>query len=147
MFNDDFKQETLFLSQELDISELFCAELLDHTMARDPNLGKSATAEKAVIIYHEERAELLACLRKILEDAMNSDSMPSRLSQMLQKFAVEIIASEIDIGSVKGRLVGKILAEIDNLKGTITKQRVALQSATSNPSFPFGVASTCMSIF
>jgi nuclear pore complex protein Nup205 len=140
LFNDDFKHETLFLAQELDISERFCAHLLDHVMIREPNLGRSATAEKAVLVFHEERRAKLACLRLILEKAFpeEGDSVRPGTSEMLQKYALDLLDANYQMGKdskTKGRLAVKTLLEIDNIKSTISKQVSALQSAlgTADP--------------
>jgi nuclear pore complex protein Nup205 len=131
-FNDTFKHETLFLAQELDCSEIFCAELIDNVAVVD-KLGRSATAESAVVRLHEERASLLQCLRRILEGAMNPTSLSPRVATMLSKYAVDLMTVSFDFGNGRGngRLAEKMTMELDRLRDTIEKTRVSLTNAPS----------------
>lgn len=102
-------------------------------MQRDPNLGRSATAEKALMEFHAERREQLACLRTIIQGALQRDAIEPRLVHMFEKFTIELLGATTELGGKhgKGRFVEKLLIEIDNIKAAIAKQRVALQSAPS----------------
>ncbi|KAG8931084.1 hypothetical protein FRC02_003259 [Tulasnella sp. 418] len=135
IYNEQFKQEALFLAQELDCSELFCAELLDDVSSLE-TMGRTATAEKAVERFHLERMALLSCLRQILEAALNPTRAPNRLTTMLQNYVAELISMAYDLGNGRGqgRLAEKILLEIGNLKTSIEKQRVSLLSAPTRAS-------------
>lgn len=134
LFNDEFKKETLFLAQELDCSERYCAQLLDHVVRNSPNVSGSGISERALILHHTERASLLTCLRTILESASNQELEP-RLVALLQRYTIDIIGHQYDLGGQKGKgpLASKTLAEIDALKQVIAKQRVALQSTNAPP--------------
>lgn len=132
LFNDEFKKETLFLAQELDCSERYCAQILDHVVRNNPNITGSGIAERALHLHHSERASLLACLRTILESASSQDFEP-RLVHLLQKYSSDFINHQYDLGASKGKgpLASKILVEIDTLKALITQQRASLNSANA----------------
>ncbi|KAG8875052.1 hypothetical protein FRB98_008117 [Tulasnella sp. 332] len=138
-FNDTFKHETLFLAQELDCSEILCAELIDEVAVMD-RLGRSATAENAVVRLHEDRSYMLQCLKRIFEGAMNPASLSPRVGTMLNKYSLDLMACSFDFGGGrgKGRMAEKVVLELDRLKGSIEKMRVSLSnapSATTNASF------------
>ncbi|KAG8908999.1 hypothetical protein FRB99_000102 [Tulasnella sp. 403] len=141
-FNNQFKQETLFLAQELDCSEIYCAELIDSVAVMD-KIGRRATAEDAVVRLHEERACMLACLRHIFETAMNPEGLSEKLAAMLRKYAIELVTSSVELGGGKGkgRLADKVLLEVDRLKATLEKTRVSLLNApTTTNATSFGDA-------
>ncbi|KAG8996360.1 hypothetical protein FRB93_000744 [Tulasnella sp. JGI-2019a] len=138
-FNETFKAETLFLAQELNCSEILCAELIDGVAVMD-SLGRSATAEKAVMRLHEDRSYMLQSLRRIYEGAMNPASLSPRVATMLSKYSLELMTGTFDFGAGrgKGRIAEKIILELDRLKQTIEKTRVSLNNApstTNNASF------------
>lgn len=134
LFNNDFKLETLLLAEELDCSERYCAQLLEHVVRHGSNIAGSRISERALILHHTERASLLSCLRIILESASNQELEP-RLVALLQRYTIDIIGHQYDLSDKKekGPLAIKILHEIDALKHAIAKQRAKLQTANAPP--------------
>lgn len=139
-FNDTFKHETLFLAQELDCSEILCAELIDGVAVMD-RLGRSATAENAVVRLHEDRSYMLQCLRRIIEVAMDGSAKVSqRVHTMLKRYSIELMTEAFAFGSGrgKGRMAEKMILELDRLKELIDKTRGSAESA------PSATTSTCI---
>ncbi|KAG8950572.1 hypothetical protein FRC04_007391 [Tulasnella sp. 424] len=139
-FNQTFKNETLFLAQQLNCSELYCAGLIDDVAVLD-KFGRRAKAEDAVARLHDERVFLLACLRYIFETAMNPAGLSPRLATIIRKYALELITSpcELGDGKGKGRLGEKMLLEIDRLSRAMDAIQGALVNApTATTATSFG---------
>ncbi|KAG9045001.1 hypothetical protein FS837_007191 [Tulasnella sp. UAMH 9824] len=141
-FNQTFKNETLFLAQQLNCSELYCAGLIDDVAVLD-KFGRRAKAEDAVARLHDERVYLLACLRYIFETAMNPVGLSPRLATIIRKYALELISSPCELGDGKGRgrLGEKMLLEIDRLsKAMDTIQAALVNAPTATTATSFGEA-------
>ncbi|KAG8983505.1 hypothetical protein FRB90_005942, partial [Tulasnella sp. 427] len=139
-FNQTFKNETLFLAQQLNCSELFCAGLIDDVAVLD-KFGRRAEAEDAVARLHDERVFLLACLRYLFETAMNPNGLSPRLATIIRKYALELISSPCDLGDGKGkgRLGEKMLFEVDRLsKAMETIQTALVNAPTATTATSFG---------
>ena len=136
MFNDDFKHETLFLAQELDGSERFCAQLLDHVIRSHPASSRSGIAETALFDMHQERATLLTCLRLIIENAARTDAPNTKTLRILRDCASNLIQGPFDMGrdKPKGNMASKLLSEIDTIYSNVSKQRDALRNAVPTSS-------------
>ena len=51
-FNVDFAHQVLFLSQQLDCSEIYVAGLLHSVMTENPNIGSVECIEATVAEFH-----------------------------------------------------------------------------------------------
>lgn len=65
--NQDFAQGVIFLSEQLECSEKYCAELLNRVSTREPNLDLLRRIELAVEEHHEKRQTILNILTRLLE--------------------------------------------------------------------------------
>lgn len=70
--NDEFKQETIQLSDALDLDELDAARLYIQAQEDANTLDRSALAS-SIILFHQRRQYLLDCLRLTLEAAENPE--------------------------------------------------------------------------
>jgi nuclear pore complex protein Nup205 len=136
VFNDDFKHETLFLAQELDGSERFCAQLLHHVIRSYPASSRQGIAETALFDLHQERAALLACLRLIIENAARVNAPNTKAFRILRDFVSDLIQGPFEMGhdKPKGNMASKLLSEIDTTYNNISKQRDALRNPVPSTS-------------
>ncbi|KAI9829552.1 MAG: hypothetical protein M1826_005597 [Phylliscum demangeonii] len=79
--NDDFKQETIQLADELDLDELQAARMILFAQTGAEALGRSRY-ETCVIEFHSQRKDLLGCLRLCLKLSMDTDGDDATLSPM-----------------------------------------------------------------
>ncbi|KIY45026.1 hypothetical protein FISHEDRAFT_67260 [Fistulina hepatica ATCC 64428] len=61
-FNPDFARQVIFLSQQLNCSEYYIAELLHGVRSADPNGTDVDIIERAVAKFHERRRDFTMCL-------------------------------------------------------------------------------------
>ena len=62
--NQDFAQGVIFLSEQLECSEKYCAELLNRVSTREPHLDLLRRLE---LSHHEKRQTILNILNRLLE--------------------------------------------------------------------------------
>ncbi|KAF8331849.1 nucleoporin Nup186/Nup192/Nup205 [Cantharellus anzutake] len=138
VFNVEFKQEVLFLADQLDCSEFYCAELLGHVLRTQPNSRISGLAEKAVMLHHRERIASIRCLQLILETATRTDIPNLSNVEFIRALALQLILAPFSTNVEEGQinLARKLLAEIDDLIPTTEGPRGPLQSEGVNLSSP-----------
>ena len=147
-FNADFARGVVFLSQQLDCSERYCAELLEKVASREPNLALFACIERVVLEFHLQRRDTASCLRMIFQGASNLQmrDAPSqeanRIATLLHKFALELIRATGQNGAKRTTLAGDIIAEIDRIEAQIKTVQTALSTSASMWCFLSSLSST-----
>lgn len=126
--NDDFAQQSLILSQQLDISERYAASLLQAGMQARTRWGRGAI-ESACMLFHTERIAAIRCLKELITGAATlskEDDMTSRkLGAKMRQLVDSILAGKVS-------LPDRILKEIDGLKAQIERTRQSLQSVNAS---------------
>ncbi|EPQ55766.1 hypothetical protein GLOTRDRAFT_115998 [Gloeophyllum trabeum ATCC 11539] len=132
--NQDFCRQVLFLSEQLDASERYCAELLHAVETESPNLNAVAAVERAILLHHRRRRDLGECLRLIFEACEVADIQGSpRIYSAIRAFAREYVlpprpdAKHDDLG-----LTHRIFNTLEALGTELAKAHNARQTATSN---------------
>lgn len=137
--NADFAKQTVFISQQLEVSERYVAGLLQEVMSHNPNITQEKLIEATILEFHSRRRNLADCLRYIFEaaDAAQDPSSPvlfSQLGQFTQQYLIE--------GG--NNLPQRLVKEVDRLGETITKVQVARMNAQSNTAAPMGQGVHCV---
>ena len=123
LVNDEFKRAAIALSEQLNVSELYCAKTLHFIMAQYPNADAAARIDRAVVRYHDERWKTARSLLIIFQ--ADGDNV-------LHKFRQEVIGTTLDLAAGKrGHFAEKVLLEIDQVAQTISQVSAALTNATT----------------
>ncbi|GJJ07119.1 hypothetical protein Clacol_001319 [Clathrus columnatus] len=129
---DSKAQPILFVADQLDCSEYYCAALFAKAERKHPNYDLVQLTESAVELFYSERAFLIECLMNILQASTRSSIPSNSLRVILTNFATESVESAVDLGGGKqGRFPEKILVEIDHSIESSKKISNALLNATS----------------
>ncbi|KAG0171913.1 hypothetical protein DFQ28_000778 [Apophysomyces sp. BC1034] len=119
--NNEFANEVLFLSDQLDIDEHIAATLLLHGMEQSSRVN-SNTIDTAILTYHKERGYLLACIDTILKTAKDA-SVSENIRFVCREFMAEIMQERVYLGSrdstPTGSFPSKILQSIKKLEAII----------------------------
>lgn len=129
MFNSNFKQGVLALSDALQASEHFCANLLEKVIQDATQPVDQSTVQTAILSYHTERLALLQCLRIIFEVATRSDAPPSRIREFVQKYMYDLLQGPYILGTstTSGNLAAKLVSEIDLTRTQISHHKTVVQ--------------------
>ncbi|KAI8337345.1 nucleoporin Nup186/Nup192/Nup205, partial [Blakeslea trispora] len=112
--SQEFVTKTLFLSDQLNINEYVAATLLTHANT-EAEYTKKDSIDAAVLLYHQERGYLLACLDVILKsikDASVSESVQFVCSQFIADLLREDISSD-------ETYISKLLSTLNRLTQSI----------------------------
>ncbi|KII84114.1 hypothetical protein PLICRDRAFT_702060 [Plicaturopsis crispa FD-325 SS-3] len=131
--NADFARQVVFLSQQLDCSERYAAEVLHTVMTENPNINVAAGVEAAIIEFHHRRRCLVDCLRYLFEaaeaaEAPEAQPMYARIDAYVRKQLIP--GASVAGGEVT--LAHRIFREIDVVGNAITTTQNARQNAGSN---------------
>ncbi|UZJ53454.1 hypothetical protein CBS101457_002774 [Exobasidium rhododendri] len=125
--NDDFAQQTLALTQHLDVSERYAASLLQAGLEARAKWGRSAM-EVACILFHRERLAAFQCLQDLIGGAATlsrEDDLASRkLGAKMRQLVDSLLAGKVS-------LPDRILKEIDDVKSQMEKTKQILQSVNA----------------
>ncbi|THH28187.1 hypothetical protein EUX98_g6010 [Antrodiella citrinella] len=125
----DFSRHTIFLSQQLDVSEQYAAELLHDVMSSQPNLVGERCVELTIMEYHARRRLVVECLKYVFEAAIASQSPTAPpLFHRIEFFVREQLLAR------QGQAVAlseKLLNEVDKVSQTLAKVNAERQSAGS----------------
>ncbi|KAL7408793.1 nucleoporin Nup186/Nup192/Nup205 [Mrakia frigida] len=117
--NPEFIAETLFLSSQLGLSELLSVHLLRSGIALQSRHGNRPASDTAVIIFHMERLDMLACLKLIFDPAVGGGG---GALEVLDMFGRELVESTVNLGGGKeGRLVERAMLDLESTKETVGK--------------------------
>ncbi|RDB19677.1 hypothetical protein Hypma_013316 [Hypsizygus marmoreus] len=135
--NSDFARQAIFLSQQLDCSERYVAELLHTVMTENPNIDPVHSLEVTIAEFHLRRRQLVECVDILLnaaETASSPDTTPT----------IDRLALFVDAELVTPLMGGsetfpiRIFRAIDNLDAVISKADNARRNAASNTVAPSG---------
>ncbi|KAH8101334.1 nucleoporin Nup186/Nup192/Nup205 [Cristinia sonorae] len=127
--NADFSRQVIFISQQLDCSEQYAAELLHDVMSSHPNLVEDRCLEATVLEHHTRRRQVAECLKYVFEAAVASqypDAPP--LLHRLELFVREQLLSRQ--GSTT-TLTEKLLNEVDRIGEALNVVNTDRQNAGS----------------
>jgi nuclear pore complex protein Nup205 len=129
--NQNFAQGVIFLSEQLECSEKYCAELLNRVSTREPNLDLLRRLELAVEEHHEKRQTTLNILTRLLEALSAWRQVGTSVEfDLLARIAEQGLAF-VQEGQPSEKLVGKLLKEIVAVKRQADLVRGRLVNATS----------------
>jgi hypothetical protein len=118
--NPEFRHEALFLSSQLNLSELVSARFLSDAFKERSRTGRGV-AETAILLYYEERAQTIEALEAIL-------NIPH---PVLQGFAAELIDSRIPKGTTTLSWAEYLLAQIDEQARVVESIRSGVPRTTT----------------
>ncbi|KAF1796787.1 nucleoporin Nup186/Nup192/Nup205 [Mucor lusitanicus] len=110
----DFVTKAVFLSDQLNINEHVAATLLRRATSEVPRVSTNSI-DAAVLLYHEERGYLLACLDVILKSAKDA-SISDQVRSVCSEFIVDLVQEKTSTGQP---YVSKLLGTLDELTKTI----------------------------
>ena len=123
----------MFVANQLECSEYYCAALFAKVERRHPNLDVPQIAEKVVEAFHAERAALLDCLLAAFEGSAEPQLETTPLGNVLQKFTREITSTMLNLGGGRrGKFPERILQTIDGTIDTNAKLSNLVMHATSH---------------
>lgn len=129
--NQDFAQGVIFLSEQLECSEKYCAELLNRVSTREPNLDLLRRLELAVEEHHEKRQTILNILTRLLEALSAWRQIGAGVElELIARIAEQGLAI-VQEGRPGERLIDKLLKEIVAVKKQADLVRGRLVNATS----------------
>ena len=129
--NQDFAQGVIFLSEQLECSEKYCAELLNRVSTREPNLDLLRRLELAVEEHHEKRHTILNILTRLLEALSTWRRAGTGIElDIIARIAEQGLAF-VQEGQPGQKLVNKLLKETVVVKRQADLVRGRLINATS----------------
>ncbi|EJD46336.1 hypothetical protein AURDEDRAFT_184350 [Auricularia subglabra TFB-10046 SS5] len=135
LLNAEFQRAAVALSEQLNVSEIYCARLLKDVEATHPNAALNARIACAIVQFHNTRYQTARCLLQLF-------AVPA-----YAQFRDTLMTAMIDLpGSKRGRLADKVLLEIDNVTSTMAAVANALANATTAASSPYGLAHGTLSL-
>ncbi|KAK9708244.1 hypothetical protein K7432_009759, partial [Basidiobolus ranarum] len=117
--NDQFVNESIILSDELNVNEYFAATLLQFGMQLRSRFDRPA-AETAILLYHSERIYLLNCLNLIMKGACD-EALALEVRTLFEEYITSLIFSTVKKQNSSSSLTyaQKILETIESLKNNI----------------------------
>jgi nuclear pore complex protein Nup205 len=134
--NADFARQAIFLSEQLDCSERYAAEILQTITAQNPNADSKQTLELSVAEYHSRRRMLVDCISFLTEVAIANQVQSGIHQHLKQWFQQEIINTTASYTSASW--VSNLLQMMDALGGVIRQADNAQRGASSNTVAPTG---------
>jgi hypothetical protein len=132
VINESFAAEALFLSDCLDVSELYCTEVLEVLTRTDPNRPATERLEKAINLYHARRNSVVVALNQIVDGARQEELTGQ--GDLLKSFAVTQLFRGEPLNLNNGRRGGlseKIVEEIDRVGSLAGKVTLMIRDARS----------------
>ncbi|KAK9701139.1 hypothetical protein K7432_011854, partial [Basidiobolus ranarum] len=117
--NDQFINEAIILSDELNVDEYFSATLLQFGMQLRSRFDRPA-AETAILLYHSERIYLLNCLNLIIKGAYD-EGLALEVRTLFEEYTTSLIFSTVKKQNSPSNLTypRKVLETIESLKNNI----------------------------
>ncbi|PCH43029.1 hypothetical protein WOLCODRAFT_121398 [Wolfiporia cocos MD-104 SS10] len=132
--NPDFARQTIFISQQLDCSERYVAEILRDVMTDDPHLTPERAIESAILEFHRRRRDMADCLRYMLEAAdAGQISCPTKLFSDVGDFVRQDL---LDGSAGSLTLPERLFQELYKLGDALGKAQTARQNARSDTVAP-----------
>ncbi|KAJ8507202.1 hypothetical protein ONZ45_g10419 [Pleurotus djamor] len=133
--NGEFTRQVLFLSQQLECSERYVAELLYSVMSESPNLDAVDYLEATVNEYHQRRRHLVDTVRFLLDAAELGRDSP-QAPQIYRRLEVFTQAE------LMGSLPSRVFKEVESLGSVMVTVDAARKNAGSNTVAPNGQGSS-----
>ncbi|PPQ71980.1 hypothetical protein CVT26_007136 [Gymnopilus dilepis] len=133
--NADFARQAIFIAQQLDCSEKYMAEVLQYVTVRNPNISAVNSMELALVTFHQRRRHVVDSLRFLLEA---TEAAELQEAPVTYKRIARFVKGELLGTTGPDSLASKILKEIEQLEGVITKADAARKNAGSNTVPPTG---------
>jgi nuclear pore complex protein Nup205 len=133
VINESFAAEAIFLSESLDVSELYCAELLEVLTRLDHNRSPEQRVEKAIHLFHSRRNSVLMILNLIITGAYQEEQ--SGKGDLLKTFVKGQLFQGEALPLSSGRRGGygeKLLEEMDRVGQVVTKVTAMIRDAKSD---------------
>ena len=136
--NEDFKQQTLELSDALDLDEIQSADLLQDANSASEDLDRPAIIT-AIMSYHQIRLYSLQCLRLVLEKA-NNDQLAQEVLSLLQHTISEILHDDqgkpVSVTTYWQQCLGS-MEEIEKWMERVSERilRATITEQTQSPEF------------
>lgn len=129
--NADSIRQVIFLSQQLDCSEKYVAEILQLAVARSPNVPSVVAVESVISGFHQRRRALVDSLRFLFDatEAADTPDAPPNYQRLAKFVRQELLAQDVNFGS-------KVFKEIELLDATIARADAARKNAPSNTVAP-----------
>ncbi|KAG6890211.1 hypothetical protein C0995_010222 [Termitomyces sp. Mi166 len=128
--NTDFARQSIFLSQQLDCSERYLAEVLYNVMLENPNIDTLHCLEVAIAHFHRRRRDLVDCVDLLIQAVLaaaapNPTPTVLNLSEFVTNQLIYSIKQGDDLWGIR------IFREVDSLDAVILKADNARKSAGS----------------
>ncbi|CAL1713365.1 unnamed protein product [Somion occarium] len=133
--NTDFARQAIFVSEQLDVSERYIAEIMYEVTLSVPNFSPERLVEQTLLNFHIRRRHIADCLRFLFEAAELSerpDAPPlfHRLNTFLRQNLLPPPKPQ------EAPLATKLFKEIENLEVNMSKTLNARQNAGSDTVAP-----------
>ncbi|THU93859.1 hypothetical protein K435DRAFT_829411 [Dendrothele bispora CBS 962.96] len=136
--NAEFARQAIFLSQQLECSERYIAEVLHSVQSQNPNIDPVGCLESTVYEFHQRRRDLVDCLIYLLEacDASEHEGVYP-IVQRIESFVREELIIPVPLpGGGEIPLAYRIFKQIEAMGGMIQRADNARKSARSNSIIP-----------
>ncbi|KAJ7041203.1 nucleoporin Nup186/Nup192/Nup205 [Mycena alexandri] len=139
--NPDFARQVVFISQQLDTSERYIADLLHSVTAENPNIQPVDCIELTIAEFHQRRRHLADCLGYIFEAAEAADD---EIFHRIGEFVAQDLIPPPRTGEVT--LAHRIVREIQNLGNAVARADAARKGARTMSVAPSAQAGTTPSL-
>jgi Nuclear pore complex scaffold, nucleoporins 186/192/205 len=134
--NSAFARQVLFLSQRLDCSERYIADLLHVVMGENPNAGSINCLELTIAEFHRRRRHLVDVLRYILEaaEAASARDAPPVYAR-IDAFVRQNLIPAVMVSGGEITLANRIFCEIRDLgsvASTVQEERRGAGTTSSD---------------
>lgn len=137
--NADFSRQAIFISQQIDCSERYAAELLHDVMSSHPNLAQDRCVEATIIEHHTRRRHVAECLKYIFEAALGSELLGA--PPLYERLGLFVRDQLLIRDGHAPALTEKFMNEVDKLGETLDKVNSERQNAGSATIVPTQVSS------
>ncbi|KAG5340572.1 hypothetical protein C0989_001177 [Termitomyces sp. Mn162] len=128
--NTDFARQSIFLSQQLDCSERYVAEVLHSVMLENPNIDALHCLEVSVAHFHQRRRDLVDCINLLIQSVLAAAGLnPTPIILNLSEFVINQLIYGIKQGDDLWGI--RIFRQIDSLDAVLSKADNARKSAGS----------------
>lgn len=127
--NADFSRQALFISQQLECSEQYAAELLHDVMSSNPNLAEERCLDMTVAEFHARRRQLVECLKYVFQATINSLSLEA--PPLCHRLGLFVREQLLHRHAPMPSFAEKLLNEVDKVGETLGKVNIDRQNAGS----------------
>ncbi|KAF4551271.1 Nucleoporin NUP192-like protein [Elsinoe fawcettii] len=124
--NDEFRQETLQVAEELDLDELDAAQLVLATQVESGDLDRPV-AFGAIIHYHDHREALLLALSSLLQRACDPD-LDEKYRESVQNAVDIVIRDDLEKPAPRSFYWRRCIKSMEDIEAWIRRTRDRLAS-------------------